>query len=1466
MSSAVAGAANEHVADTDDFDFGDGDDFELDESALLAIEAEANSMRAAGPSKPRAPPSAPALPCTPKRAATLPRRLTQTSGRALLAFETPLVPRRAAFLADDHMQPTPPTSSPHSNFGTGSQSSSSRRRSQSPREDLSMAPPAKPPSSSIQEVSFNAGPDQAKGKERAQLDFDDFDEDGDASLWDDALLRGVDAIEANLKVGGSAQAVSDCEAHIAARSTMRQRDLFGQIVEDLPPQSTNREWDKDAYMRAAGFGGSSVGVLSQTAGQSSSASKTGPRVAKTKQWDRTAYAKTGRRYRKDTEAMRRKKNGLPVPEDDEEGQVDWDNARPYEPANEARDVIPELQPMKLRIDEEAAKEWIYPTNKEKRSYQFDIVQKALYSNTLVALPTGLGKTFIAAVVILNYFNWFPDGKIIFVAPTRQLVAQQQYACHRICGLPWETAVELTGATKRGLRNDQWETKRIFYMTPQCFENDLCSSAVDARDVCCVVVDEAHRATGNYAYGNVIRYLTQRNPYFRILALTATPGNKSEKVQEVVDNLHISHIEIRTEEAIDIRTYIHKKHEHPVLVPMRDEASEVQAAWAKLMIPVVDPLFKARLIHSADPVSLHPFALISAGRNPGNKPIFAKNGSLRGKLGTLQAMAAAMQLLNEHSITMFRTRVQDFAAKKRPGINQDSAEFKRFRIQLDSLDQTPENMLHPKMMYLRDVVKAHFVAEQEQGRSSDTRVMIFCSYRECVKEIVEFLNTIDDIKAVQFIGQSADRTGGSGMNQKAQEKIIFQYRQGYYNVLVATSIGEEGLDIGEVDLIVCYEAVKDSVRMLQRVGRTGRKRDGKIVVLMSEGREEKLWAQSKDNYKSVQKDITRGLNLELFGDVPRLVPKHIKPTVVMRDVEQPDFIPGAVDLAQTSSNAIKSAAKNGKDKGKNKRVAEDMPEGALMNFIAASELRKDGKLKRKSSGSAKTIRRKSGGKRRDTSSSEESPHERIAAAPALALSDDSDDDLLAGGIDFRSAATATKRTNGQGPKGIMTATSLQGSASHPKGRRLGVRRQPSSAALLSSPLCNSLVANAAGLPDGNDQRAFALASGGETLHHTRAKQDCCPSSSPAQTGCGIGKPHPLVAALLEQHVASRDDESAPQDAIEAADAAMLVDGGTSDVEDSFDDLEPLPLLSTQNSVSVLDAPPLPAAPAIRSAPKSAFDSGKGATTRTQGDSTKNALLTSDDTPFKPQVRRFPARPSAPGSSPLQMPPPAARPKKRLRRGVVGCDSDQPDAGDGIVCKDRPCGGRASSSKPAAADSRAVCQANGPKKHKRQKKRISNSPTSRMLFRRSAERDTDEEIHRELDENDEGLDTEDDADSSDREHVGHFQPTQAPRGYNQQAMYAQSLLTQAAPKMGLDRPQRKAEFYGGRYGALASDEHEESPIRVARGSHRQRREIESTHAEEPSDSEDNYELGSFIVSDHEQIEMASSSQRLPQTSSQ
>lgn len=96
------------------------------------------------------------------------------------------------------------------------------------------------------------------------------------------------------------------------------------------------------------------------------------------------------------------------------------------------------------FDVVAGQTWIYPTNYPLRDYQYHIVQKALFCNCLVCLPTGLGKTFIAAVVMLNFYRWYPNGRIVFLAPTKPLVAQQLEACHRVAGLPQRDAAEMTG--------------------------------------------------------------------------------------------------------------------------------------------------------------------------------------------------------------------------------------------------------------------------------------------------------------------------------------------------------------------------------------------------------------------------------------------------------------------------------------------------------------------------------------------------------------------------------------------------------------------------------------------------------------------------------------------------------------------------------------------------------------------------------------------------------------------------------------------------------------------------------------------------------------------------------------------------------------------------------------------------------------------------------------------------------------
>ncbi|KAL1739408.1 P-loop containing nucleoside triphosphate hydrolase protein [Schizophyllum fasciatum] len=561
--------------------------------------------------------------------------------------------------------------------------------------------------------------------------------------------------------------------------------------------------------------------------------------------------------------------------------------------------------MKLKPDLLEAKHWIYPLNRPKRDYQFNIVKRCLFDNTIVALPTGLGKTFIAGVVMLNFYRWFPEGKVVFVAPTKPLVAQQIEASHKTCGIPGSDAVELTGNNPKAMRERAWREKRVFYMTPQTLVNDLTKGTCDVTDIVLLVVDEAHRATGDFAYNQVVRYMMAKNPHFRLLALTATPGSTPEAVQNLIDGLHISNIEIRDENSIDLRQYLHEKRIEQHIIATDTSIRKVRDPLAKLIVEVLKPI-ESIMRGTREPCRINPFTPQALQRELKSHQNYA-----RVPLMHLAKLTRVMGYLLEGTIGMCYSSIkeieQDVDDPKKKGKKLASNPlFKEVARALEDQRRPksdPEHpggfSMHPKMEKMKSIIINHFAQEMEESGLGagdveesarvETRVMVFVTFREAVEEIVDALNFERPlIRPTKFVGQGVDKKGGKGMAQKEQLAVIERFKAGEFNVLVATSIGEEGLDIGEVDLIVCYDAQKTPIRMLQRLGRTGRKRAGVVHVLLAEGREELNLEKAKDAYKQVQQSIVRGEALELYADVDRMLPDHIKPECLEQIMEIEEY--------------------------------------------------------------------------------------------------------------------------------------------------------------------------------------------------------------------------------------------------------------------------------------------------------------------------------------------------------------------------------------------------------------------------------------------------------------------------------------------------------------------------------------------------------------------------------------------------
>ncbi|KAI7853500.1 hypothetical protein BDC45DRAFT_557762 [Circinella umbellata] len=545
--------------------------------------------------------------------------------------------------------------------------------------------------------------------------------------------------------------------------------------------------------------------------------------------------------------------------------------------------------------------WIYPVNYPIRLYQWNIVKKALFTNTLVALPTGLGKTFIAAVVMYNYYRWFPQAKIVFTAPTRPLVTQQIEACFNICGIPQTDTVELTGNIQQERRRLMWKTKRVFFLTPQILKNDLQARICPGEKIVCLVIDEAHKAQGNYAYTEIVKLMQQRQHHqYRMLALSATPGTNLANVQSVIENLNIANIQIRTEESMDIQEHSHGKNIQTVVVALEYTAGATGAVpevarnfRTKFFEPCLSRLARFQAVYSTNVEQNTPYQILMAQQqfsaharnfNQAVKSMVHNDFAIAG------ALSRAYDRLCQHGVGSFLSLIEGTLQEYQDVVDKGkhlsvekgkllrNYELKRMIDNLKQQQLQPGFMGHPKLQRLLHIILEHLSNEQNDDSTTNTatRIMIFSQYRSSVDEIVKLLSEHKPmIQCSHFVGQAGAKDGKKGLNQREQQDIITRFKRGDLNVLVSTSIGEEGLDIGEVDLIVCYDSQSSPLRLLQRMGRTGRKRKGRCVMLMTET-EERKYRSAKESYNQVQSAISRGGNLEYFKQNPSVLPANYHP--------------------------------------------------------------------------------------------------------------------------------------------------------------------------------------------------------------------------------------------------------------------------------------------------------------------------------------------------------------------------------------------------------------------------------------------------------------------------------------------------------------------------------------------------------------------------------------------------------------
>ena len=508
---------------------------------------------------------------------------------------------------------------------------------------------------------------------------------------------------------------------------------------------------------------------------------------------------------------------------------------------------------------------------EARAYQLSALDHCLSASTLLVLPTGMGKTPIEVMALAERLKQ-PGGRGIMLAPTNALVNQHLSDMRALLNLPeQQEIVALTGSIPPKKRREIWEAATIVIATPQVVRNDVQNGLTHLSDVALLIIDEAHRANGNHAMAQVGDLFAEQHPDGLVLAATASPGHIEAEINEVCERLRIENIHVRPPGDALLAPYATGLEVNDVVVEVPDElrllANPLQL-WLSRIVERLRRLgFYTRQGHvtagGLQEAQRRISASISKGESFGYRA--AKENGIAMRLNHLissilcQGVAATRETLS---------RIGQGGQDEKKSAREFAADPRIVQLK-DTLAEM--NEIHSKVTMVRRMVR------RQLKESPDSRIIVFANFRDTVDEISRVLTDVENAVPQRFVGQ-ASRDGSSGMSQKMQLESLDTFRSGEANVLVATSVGEEGLDVPNADLVIFYEPVGSEIRTIQRRGRTGRQRAGTVHVLIAKDtRDEGARASAKHReqrmFRSIQQVRRKrggtamryeGENLDSFG--------------------------------------------------------------------------------------------------------------------------------------------------------------------------------------------------------------------------------------------------------------------------------------------------------------------------------------------------------------------------------------------------------------------------------------------------------------------------------------------------------------------------------------------------------------------------------------------------------------------------
>jgi len=485
---------------------------------------------------------------------------------------------------------------------------------------------------------------------------------------------------------------------------------------------------------------------------------------------------------------------------------------------------------------------------ERRRYQLQLADAAGEAHTLVCLPTGLGKTTVSLLVTARRLHE-AGGTALLLAPTKPLVQQHAEFYREALSIPDDEIVVFTGEVSPDDRAAVWDDARVVIATPQVVENDLVGNRIGVQDVTHLTFDECHRGTGDYAYVYIAEryHADAANPL--VTGMSASPGGDTDEIETVCENLGLQNVEVMTEADADVDEYTHDTDVRWDRVTLPEPVLEIRDALNEVITDRLESLKQLGVTNKTSP----DLSQRDLNRMRGQLKQMMDNDQSDGYTGMsthaeVMKLRRAVELVETQSVESVRRYFerQREAARSSGASKASQRMVADPRVRAAMRKAESFDGLHPKFS------KARILLAETLGIQGGDRAILFTESRDTAEALVEFLDASFDVH--KFVGQG-DKEGSDGMTQTQQQETLDDFRDGAFEVLVSTSVAEEGLDVPEVDLVCFYEPVPTAIRSIQRKGRTGRQAEGQVVVLMAEDtRDEAFFWISKRREKQMTQQL------------------------------------------------------------------------------------------------------------------------------------------------------------------------------------------------------------------------------------------------------------------------------------------------------------------------------------------------------------------------------------------------------------------------------------------------------------------------------------------------------------------------------------------------------------------------------------------------------------------------------------